>query len=133
MHHIGYTSRAIGNASFGKLEELCQRSAANNKLVGVTGLLVFDGVRYIQLIEGEASAVCPLMASIARDSRHDKIVYIINEATPERAFESWDLACIGFRTNLSGPQLLVDVKEKVRNVSDIYIKASFIGFAALAK
>ena len=133
MHHIGYTSRALANDSFVQLEQLCQTSAAHNKLVGVTGLLVFDGVRYIQLIEGEASAVTLLMARIARDSRHDKIVYMINGCTPERAYKKWDLACVGFQANLSVPQLLADVKEKVRNVTDSHIKASFIGFASLAR
>lgn len=133
MYHIAYASRAIGYISSVDLAELCHSSAAHNQLVGVTGLLVFDGVRYIQLIEGEASAVCLLMARIARDSRHDKIVYIIDGPTPQRAFENWDLACIGFKANLSGPQLLADVKTKVRNVTDIHIQASFIGFAALAK
>ncbi|RZK35956.1 MAG: hypothetical protein EOO61_11130 [Hymenobacter sp.] len=44
MHHIGYTSRAMENGSFFQLEQLCQTSAAHNKLVGVTGLLVFDSV-----------------------------------------------------------------------------------------
>lgn len=133
MHHIGYTSRAIGNVSSVELDDLCQRSASHNKLAGITDLLVFDGIRYIQLIEGEASAVCPLMASIARDSRHDKIVYMINGPAHERAFRNWDLACIGFKENLSSRQLLADVKAKVHSVTDINIKASFIGFAALAK
>jgi hypothetical protein len=54
------------------LAELCRTLSEYNKLVGVTGLLVFDGVRYIQLIEGEDSAVDLLMARIARDRRHDK-------------------------------------------------------------
>ena len=133
MHHIGYTSRAIGDASSVSMEELCQTSAAHNRLVGITGLLVFDGVRYIQVIEGEASAVCPLMARIACDSRHDKIVYMIAGPTPERAFKDWDLACVGFRANLNGSQLLADVAAKVRDVTDIHVKASFIGFAALAR
>lgn len=133
MHHIGYSSRAVGYVSSVELEQLCQRSAAHNQLVGITGLLVFDGIRYIQLIEGEASAVRPLMARIIHDSRHNKIVYITDGPTSERAFEDFDLACIGFRANLSGPQLLEDVKSKVRNVTDVHIKAWFIGFAALAK
>jgi hypothetical protein len=43
------------------------------------------------------------------------------------------LACVRFQANLSVPQLLADVKEKVRAVTDNHIKASFIGFASLAK
>lgn len=133
MHHIGYTSRAVGYRNTADLEELCSWSAAHNRQIGVTGLLVFDGVRYIQLIEGEASTVRQLMASIARDSRHERIIYIIDGPTPECAFESWDLACIGFRNTLSSLKILTDVKAKLQNVRDIHVLSSFIGFAFLAK
>ena len=62
MHHIGYTSRAVGKSSTAALGALCEQPEAHNQAIGVTGLLVFDGVRYIQLIEGEVSAVRQLMA-----------------------------------------------------------------------
>lgn len=133
MHHIGYTSRAVGDSSTAALRALCEQSEAHNHAIGVTGLLVFDSVRYIKLIEGEQSTVRQLMARIATDHRHDKIVYFIDGPTSERAFDRWDLACVGFKENFSSLQLVCDVKAKLSNVKDVYILASFIGFAALAK
>lgn len=133
MHHIAYTSRAVGAHTTADLEELCSWSAANNRQIGVTGLLVFDGVRYIQLIEGEVAVVRQLMATIARDPRHENIFNIFDGPTSERAFESWDLTCVGFRNTMSSLQLLKDVKEKLRNVRDVKVLSSFIGFAVLAK
>lgn len=133
MHHIAYASRAVRSKISANLKTLCQESATYNHRVGITGLLVFDGVRYLQLIEGEYAAIRQLMDKIARDNRHEKIVYMFDEPIAERAFEQWDMACVGFRYISSSSQLLSEVKEKVRNVNDIHIKAFFIGFAALAK
>jgi hypothetical protein len=133
MHQIGYTSRAVATRSEKDMEALCEQSTAHNRAIGVTGLLVHDGVKYIQLIEGEFTVVRDLMARIACDSRHDNIVYIINGPIAERAFANWDLACVGFRMNATRSKLLADVKAKVANVRDVNVAAAFIGFAVLAR
>lgn len=133
LYQIGYTSRSISNGTNDDLGALCKKSTDHNQAIGVTGLLVYDGVRFMQVIEGDEVAVRHLMEIIASDVRHDKIVYMIKEATDERAFKRWGLACIGLQNNMSASHLLADVKQQVSDVKKVNVMASFIGFAALAK
>lgn len=133
MHHIVYMSRATKILSEEELHYLCEQSSSYNRDVGVTGFLVFDGYRYMQVIEGNAAVVEDLMLQISKDTRHTHIVYMDNSPLQERAFAGWALACVGFQDNTTAAKLLTDVKRKVANIIDRDLMASFIGFAALAK
>jgi hypothetical protein len=133
MYHIVYMSRATRNLSTQELNDLCEHSADSNRKLRVTGLLVYDGHRYMQVIEGDADIVKGLMQRIACDNRHDHISYMADSPLKERAFAAWSLACVGFGPNDIAASLLTDVKYRVRNIGDRDLMASFIGFAALAR
>jgi hypothetical protein len=133
MHQFGYTSRAVVSLGKYELALLCEKSETYNSTMGITGLLVYDSVRFMQVIEGPDIVVRNLMADIVRDDRHDSITYIIDRPITHRAFQGWGLACIGFRGNFSSSLLLADVKSKVANVADMNVMAAFIGFAVLSK
>ncbi len=60
----------------------------------ITGILVFDGERFCQLLEGPEEAVSALAARIARDERHHRfeIIYRGLRGAPRRRFPTWNMA-----------------------------------------
>jgi hypothetical protein len=56
--------------------QMVSRARIKNRLLGITGVLLFDGDRFCQLLEGEKEPVTTLAASIARDPRHHGFVVL---------------------------------------------------------
>jgi hypothetical protein len=64
-----------------------------NRDNGITGILVFDGEHFVQLLEGEPRAVMALASRIECDRRHE-LFEIVHEQEhdAERRFPRWSLA-----------------------------------------
>ncbi len=84
------------------LEQLCKHASAKNSRLEVTGLLLSNGLEFIQCIEGADEAVIQLYKEIAQDSRHYDIRLLVSEQTQERLFPSWGM--VGMATK---PQAVV--------------------------
>lgn len=91
---IGYTSRAAAPMSADDVYALYRSAAANNAIEGITGLLVFNGERFFQVIEGATPAIEAMIARIAADTRHTDMVIHENRGIPARAFPGWDMKLI---------------------------------------
>lgn len=52
----------------------------------VTGLLMFDGARFLQAIEGRRDAVAATFARIAADPRHHALIVLADRAIDRREF-----------------------------------------------
>ena len=50
--------------------QMVKEARLRNQHLGLTGLLLFDSERFLQLLEGELEAVGEVTASIERDRRH---------------------------------------------------------------
>ena len=62
-----------------------------NEAADVTGLLcLLDGV-YMQYLEGDASVVDGLFASIRQDGRHRRVTLLERRAIARRAFAGWSM------------------------------------------
>lgn len=66
--------------------ESCQR---NNARRGVTGLLLYNGRNFLQLLEGEADDLEWVMRRIEQDPRHHGISRLHDEPAAERACPDW--------------------------------------------
>jgi len=58
---------------------------------GITGILVYDGGAFLQVLEGDRDVVERTFASIAADRRHSRVTKIIQEPIAERAFGTWTM------------------------------------------
>jgi hypothetical protein len=61
-----------------------------NAVDGVTGLLVFDGVRFLQIVEGSEEAIDSLRA----DPRHSAIEVRDERLVDERSFPDWSMELV---------------------------------------
>jgi hypothetical protein len=92
MIQLIYTSRAAVGFSGERVEELLDQARRANQALGITGILLYDGDLFVQLLEGEAADVDALFDRIKRDQRHAGIQPLIREDTPERQFSNWSMA-----------------------------------------
>lgn len=60
----------------------------------VTGVLVFTGEAFIQILEGPDEAVTALLESISRDHRHSDVEVMTTKLTHERLFSKWSMGFV---------------------------------------
>ncbi len=88
---LTYVSTAARDLSPDETTDLVARAQHRNKGLSVTGILLFNGLNFLQTLEGGEPAVIDLMRSIAADDRHTGIVVIHRHGISERAFKDWSL------------------------------------------
>ncbi|TCP35938.1 BLUF domain-containing protein [Sphingomonas sp. BK235] len=131
LHQIVYLSQAVAPLDAADTAALAQAAAERNRLLGVTGLLLHDGARFIQALEGDPAAVRALMARIARDPRHYAIAYIADAPVTTRQFGDW---AMDYHTlDDSDDDFVAEVKRALAGVDDAALLAAFIGFAVLGR
>lgn len=87
-----YTSRSTAKPGTSHVQDILASAEKNNVASFITGLLLFDGERYIQVLEGEAENVEKIYDIIFNDDRHDTIELLHNGPILGRSFEGWRMA-----------------------------------------
>ncbi|MDO5289184.1 MAG: BLUF domain-containing protein [Pseudomonadota bacterium] len=96
LRQLLYVSQLAPQCDATVVPRIVQTARAHNAACGITGLLVFDGLRFCQLLEGPASQVGPLMARIQQDVRHVD-VQTLHTATPAaRHFDAFSMGYAAF-------------------------------------
>ena len=80
------TAEALSGDDVAEILEVCQR---NNAAREVTGLLLYNGRNFLQLLEGDDEALAWIMQRIERDSRHHGISRLYDETAEHRACPGW--------------------------------------------
>jgi hypothetical protein len=94
LKRITYVSRFAKPFSESELEELGALSAANNKELDVTGVLMTTGGIFFQVLEGPPDAVDRVYDAIEGDSRHSNLVVLEVERDTERRYPDWSMKAI---------------------------------------
>lgn len=81
------------------LSSILASARRNNQANDITGLLMFNGKRFLQVLEGPTDAVEATFARIYRDTRHRAQVVLARRTVDRREFGDWSMA---YR-NGSGP------------------------------
>jgi hypothetical protein len=121
MYHLVYISHACLPFSESELIRLLQKCRESNKLKGITGMLIYLQERFIQVLEGDRSAVKRLYNKIEKDGLHKKVAILLEGESPDRIFNNWSM---GFKNlslkdyqEMSGFQD-IDVFFKKENISN---------------
>lgn len=112
-----------------QLADILRVSRRNNARVGVTGLLIVGGRRFLQALEGPEDAVMATYKRIHADPRHFAVVQLAREEIMERQFSGWIMgAQAGGR-----PGELASISEAVATliapIKDPSLRGYFTGFA----
>ena len=89
-----YASTATRDLSKDDLNELLAQCRKNNAELGITGMLLYKGGNFMQVLEGEEETVRSLYAKIGRDPRHRGDILLQQGTQEERQFSGWSM---GFR------------------------------------
>lgn len=130
-YQVVYLSRARHRMSDEELNELCHRSVQNNKRDAITGLLAYDGTRFLQAIEGPEAKIEALLGRICDDIRHDSIDIVARKSVPAREFGNWSMRIKRAEPGTCSREFLHKIKNDAQLITDPALQAIFIGFAFL--
>ncbi|WP_018146618.1 BLUF domain-containing protein [Henriciella marina] len=87
MFKLAYVSVATKTLSSVDLQNILESAITNNRESDVTGILLFNGTNFMQVIEGPQKAVEKVFDQICKDDRHRNVVVIYRERTAVREFD----------------------------------------------
>ena len=91
MYHLIYASSAAKALTQRQLDDLLTKVRQNNIKLDITGMLIYTGGHFIQVLEGEEDMVKKLYNSIRKDTRHKDVIVIYEGELAERQFANREL------------------------------------------
>lgn len=88
IHAIAYSSWAATGLSLDQVGQLARNAAANNLIMDVTGVLLTDGSRFLQYLEGPEEAVKVVYRRIISARSHTDMVELGRSKAGLRRFPS---------------------------------------------
>lgn len=92
MHHLIYMSTAVQPLNDAELAALLEHARLHNELDHITGALVYGDGRFMQIIEGEKTALDALYKRLLQDERHIGLVKLADKEIAARSFAEWSMA-----------------------------------------
>ena len=89
--HCIYASAETSRFDSSELADLLRHARNNNQRLGLTGMLLFSGGSFLQVLEGDADVVDAMYERIALDTRHGQVTLIIREPIAKRSFNDWSM------------------------------------------
>jgi hypothetical protein len=94
MHQLIYSSAAVVPFSPLELEQLLTHARSNNTRLGVTGMLLYEGGSFLQVIEGDAPVLETLFQRIGQDKRHNDCVTLLKRDVEAPHFGDWAMGFV---------------------------------------
>jgi Sensors of blue-light using FAD len=86
-----YASRASEHFNEHEIPDLLRQARLANAGHEITGMLLYIGGSFLQVLEGQPGIVDAVFAAIQRDKRHMQVALIARETILERAYEGWTM------------------------------------------
>jgi hypothetical protein len=86
-----YASTATREMQREDLLNLLRYARRRNAAEGVTGLLLYQGGHFLQVLEGDPEPVRAIFKRICKDPRHGRIVVLFEEVVSERQYPDWSM------------------------------------------
>ncbi len=129
MIQIVYISTARGDAHVER-GNILLTSRRNNDRDGISGLLYDDGVRFLQVLEGDEGRVDAAFARIKADPRHLAVVVLSRRPIDAREFGDWAMASL--TPGVEASEVMARVGLLVAGASD-NVRATFESFARVRR
>ena len=91
---LTYTSLARLDLQASDLEDIHGAARELNTAGGITGLLVFNGTHFLQIVEGAREAVEELLERLRRDPRHPGLEVRDQHRIAQRSFPDWSMELV---------------------------------------
>ena len=94
LKSLTYTSLARLDLDADDLNAIHQSARRLNALDGITGLLVFNGTHFLQVVEGTPAAIDDLVGRLRRDRRHSSLEIRDEREVEARSFPDWSMELV---------------------------------------
>jgi hypothetical protein len=94
LKSLTYTSLARLDLDVSDLEAIHRTARELNALEGITGLLIFNGTHFMQIIEGAPDAINDLLVRLRRDPRHGGLEVRDEKLVEARSFPNWSMELV---------------------------------------
>jgi hypothetical protein len=91
LRSITYTSLARLDLDAADLQAIHATAQRENARRNITGLLIFNGTHFLQIIEGEPEPLAQLVENLRRDPRHRGLEVRHDTPIDERSFPDWSM------------------------------------------
>ena len=89
-HQLLYVSHLVSGVRYDVFAAICQISRKNNAERSLSGVLLFDGHRFCQLLEGPRQSLAQTRQSIASDPRHESMTSLVDRSLAgETTQDAW--------------------------------------------
>lgn len=105
LHEVFYCSLLTQDLPPATVGLIVSHARARNAQAQITGLLVFDGLRFCQHLEGPPAALEALMQRIAQDPRHSEVRVLYQGPLATRRYNGFGLGL----AECEGPDLMAGV------------------------
>ena len=86
-----YASQASFDLAPDELVELLETSRSHNDRAGLSGMLLYSSQSFLQLLEGDATAVEATYERIRNDERHQHLRELRRQPVPAALFPNWTM------------------------------------------
>ena len=94
LKSLTYTSLAELDLQASDVEAIHRIARELNALDGITGLLIFNGTHFLQIIEGAPDAIDDLVERLRRDQRHGGLEVRDERDVDQRCFPDWSMELV---------------------------------------
>jgi hypothetical protein len=91
LWHLAYASAASEGFTLTDLEDILKIARERNTREEISGILLFEGKSFLQVLEGESERIDALLHIIRRDPRHRRAVLLMREQIEQRSFADWSM------------------------------------------
>ncbi len=100
MRQLLYTSTATAGITERDVRLIVGASQYRNAVDDITGILLFDGQRFLQFVEGPPHAIESLLQRLDRDMRHQDVTVRHDAIGLQRAFPIWSMRWVHMATTI---------------------------------
>jgi hypothetical protein len=94
LKSLTYTSLARLDLTVDDLEAIHRTARDVNGLEGITGLLIFNGTHFLQIVEGASTAIDELVERLRRDPRHHGMEIRDERMIDSPSFPGWSMELV---------------------------------------
>lgn len=129
MLSIIYVSTAAIGFDSDALTALTLHANSKNDKNDITGMLVYNGELFMQLLEGEEQNVSDILDIIAKDKRHTNVTIIRKEDIVARECPDWSMRAFTMKLHGDGA---TEVFKSLPNTMRADTKTIFTSFATIS-
>ena len=92
IFQLFYVSTAVPSFDPAEIQSILRSAHSHNPTQDLTGVMMFRGSTFLQLLEGPEDNVRALYNKIGKDKRHRNLMTLMERTTDKRIFQDWSMA-----------------------------------------